>query len=72
MDRKTLLEAVRRGPVRVGMNDGTSYVIPTIEFCLISDIAAYVLVKDQEDGKLRAKHLALVCMVSIDELEHAN
>lgn len=72
MDRKTLLEAVRRGPVRVGMNDGSSYVIPTIEFCLISDIAAYVLIKDQEDGKLRAKHLALVCMVSIDELEHAN
>ena len=72
MDRKTLLEAVRRGPVRVGINDGSSYVIPTIEFCLISDIAAYVLIKDQEDGKLRAKHLALVCMVSIEELEHAN
>ena len=72
MDRKTLLDAIRHGPVRVGMNDGSSYLIPTIEFCLVTDIAAYVLVKDPDDGKLRAKLLALVCMVSIDELEHAN
>ena len=72
MDRKTLLEAIRRGPVRVGMNDGSSYMIPSIEFCLVSDIAANVLLKDAEDGKLRAKVLALVCMVSIEELEPAN
>ncbi|HUP82169.1 MAG TPA: hypothetical protein VM260_26690 [Pirellula sp.] len=72
LDRKTLLETVRRGPVHVGMNDGSSYVIPPIEFCLISDMAAYGLIKDQEDGKLRGKHRALVCMVSIEELEHAN
>lgn len=67
MDRQTLLEAVKRGPVRVTMNDGSKYEIPSLEFCAVGDIAAYVLLRG-EDGKLRARHLALVCMVEIEEL----
>ena len=70
MDRVTLVEAIKRGPVRVTMNDGSQFEIPSLEFCAVGDIAAYVLLRG-EDGKLRPRHLALVCMVQIEELSVA-
>ena len=66
MDRKTLVEGLRNGPLRVTMNDGAKFEIPSLEFCAVSDIAAYVLLRDPEDGKLRGRHLALVCMSQIE------
>lgn len=70
MDRETLLEAIRKGPVIVHMNDGSKFEIPSMEFAVVGNIGAYVLVKDA-DGKLRGRHLALVCMVQIEELAEA-
>ena len=67
MDRTTLVNAIKNGPVRVTMNDGSQYEIPNVEFCVVSDIAAFVLVRNA-DGKLGAKILALVCMLSIEPL----
>jgi hypothetical protein len=67
MDRETLWEAVKEGPIRVTMNDGQTYDIPSPEFVTVGDIAAYVLVRSP-DGKLRAKRLALVCMTTIEEM----
>jgi len=67
MDRETLLDAVRAGPVEVTMNDGQTFEIPGIEFCIVDDIAAYVLTR-REDGSWKAKILALVCMTAITPL----
>jgi hypothetical protein len=68
MERTTLLEALKRGPVKVYMNDGSAFVIPSLEFAVVSDIAAHVLFRDT-DGKFRTHILGLVCMGRIEELE---
>ncbi|MEQ1828733.1 MAG: hypothetical protein ABL921_22410 [Pirellula sp.] len=68
MDRTTLVDAIKSGPIRVRMNDGSEYIILSPEFCVVSEIAAHTLYKDDE-GKLRPRTLALVCMVSIEPLE---
>jgi hypothetical protein len=47
MDRDTLLKAVKAGPFRVFMNDGTWFDIPSSEMCLIDQISARLL--HQED-----------------------
>ena len=49
------------------MNDGSVFNVPSIELCAVTDISAY-LVTLAEDGKWRGRHLALVCMVSVEEL----
>lgn len=67
MDRSTLIEAQRRGPVRITMNDGSVFNVPSIELCAVTDIAAY-LVTLADDGKWRGRYLSLVCMVSVEEL----
>jgi hypothetical protein len=53
------------------MNDGSKYDIPSLEFCAVGNIAAYVLLKG-DDGKLCPRHLALVCMVQIEEMAEAS
>jgi hypothetical protein len=70
MNRQTLVDAIKAGPVRVFMNDGTSCEIPTIEMAIVDEIAAFVLTRDL-DGKYRARILALVCMTTIEPLTHA-
>ena len=45
-----LVKAIKRGLVRVTMNDGSKYDIPSLEFCSVGNIAAYVLLKS-DDGK---------------------
>ena len=62
-----MLDALRRGPVRITMNDGSVFSVPSIELCAVTDISAY-LVTLAEDGKWRGRHLALVCMVSVEEV----
>lgn len=64
MDRETLMEAIRSGPIEVTMNDGQTYTIESPEFCIVDDIAAHVLTQ-REDGSWKAKILSLVCMTSI-------
>jgi hypothetical protein len=69
MDRSTILEALKRGPVKVHMKDGSSFIIPSLEFAVVSDIAAHVLFRDS-DGKFRTHILGLVCMARIEEIEN--
>lgn len=67
MDRQTLLEEVKQGPIRVFMNDGSYHDIPSVEHCLVDQIAARVLYRD-DSGIWRTKVLALVCMSRIEHL----
>ena len=62
------MEAIKRGPVRVYMNDGSNFLIPKPEFAIVSDISAHILYH-AEDNKYRTHILALVCMGRIEELE---
>ena len=48
MDREELTAIVRQGPVRITMNDGASFEIPTSDFCIVSDIAASLLRKSED------------------------
>jgi hypothetical protein len=70
VDRETLADAIKEGPVVVHMNDGSRYEIPGPEFATVSDIAAAVLVRGA-DGKLRHRLLSLVCMCSVEPLAAA-
>jgi hypothetical protein len=70
MDYQTLTDAIKEGPVRVTMNDGRFFEIPSSEFAIVDSTAAHVLTR-AEDGKLRARILALVCMTSIEKLAAA-
>ncbi len=67
MDREELNELIKQGPVRIKMNNGETYDVPSIEFAVVGDIAAAVLVRG-EDNKLRTKHLTLVTMCSVESL----
>ncbi|MEQ1829658.1 MAG: hypothetical protein ABL921_27090 [Pirellula sp.] len=67
MDRDTLLDAIRKGPIRVHMNDGQHFDILNLEMAVVDDIAAHVLTRN-DDGKYRTKILSLVCMVSIESI----
>jgi hypothetical protein len=67
MDREELSHLIAQGPVRIRMNNGETVDIPHSEMATVSDISAAVLVRG-EDGKLRHRHLALVCICSVEEL----
>ncbi len=67
MDRETLMDAIHEGPVRVTMNDGQAFLIPSSEFAIVDETAAHVLTKEGH-GKYRARILALVCMTHIEKL----
>ncbi len=55
------------------MNDGRQFELPNTERVLVDDIAAHVLARCPDGGKLRTVTLALVCMTSIEPTEeHAN
>jgi hypothetical protein len=71
MDREALMEMIRSGPVRVRMNDGDEYDIPNPEFAVVSDSHAHVLVR-RPDGRLGARMLALVSIVSAEPYEPAD
>ncbi len=68
MDRDTLMEAIRQGPIEVSMNDGQKLIIRGVEFCVVDDIAAHILYR-AEDGSWKTKIAALVCMATIAPLE---
>ncbi len=70
MERKELAQMIAQGPVRIRMNNGDTVDIPNAEMATVSDISAAVLVRD-EDGRFRHRHLALVCICSVDELSEA-
>ncbi len=69
MDRKELMDAIRKGPLRIRMNDGSEYLIDGLETAVVSDIAAHVLYRDEQDNKYRAVILPLVTMAAVHPLE---
>ena len=71
MDRETVINAAKVGPIRISMNDGRIYDVPSIEFITADDIAAHVVTKSV-DGKFRTIYLSLVTMVSIESLVDSN
>jgi hypothetical protein len=56
MDRDELVHLIHQGPVRVRMNNGDVWDIPSAEFAIVGDLHAAVLVRD-DDGIRRAKIL---------------
>ncbi len=70
MDRETLINAIDKGPVRVYMNDGSSYEIPDHISVLVDSLIAYVL-HPREDCKLGAVWLSWVCMSRVENVEAA-
>ena len=67
MDRATLNTAISDGPIRVTMNDGSTYDIQDQKSILVDVTTAYVLQR-ATDGRLRALWLSLVCMVKVERL----
>ncbi len=67
MDREELMTLIRKGPVRILMNDGESYDVPNVEFTVVSDISASALYVGA-DGKMRMTHLPLVTMSGVEEI----
>ena len=55
MDRQTLVDAINSGPIKVTMNDGSAYVIPSAEFAIVDSMAAHVLTK-AEDGETESEN----------------
>lgn len=71
MDRDELIHSIQQGPVRVRMNKGDHWDIPSSEFAIVGDPHAAVLIRD-DDGVRRAKILSLVRMGSAERMEAAN
>ncbi len=71
MDRDELIHLIHQGPVRVRMNNGDVWEIPSAEFAIVGDLHAAVLVRD-DDGIRRAKILSLVCMCSAEPMERTS
>ncbi len=68
MDREELTAILRKTPIRIRMNDGCSYEVPSLEFASIGDIAASVLHRSP-DGKLRHVYLPLVTMCVVEPID---
>lgn len=71
MDRETLLQAIEHGPVRVTMNDGSSYDIDSLRDVAVDSSVCY-LMKRGDDGRYRAIWLSLVCMTKVEQMEVAS
>lgn len=71
MDRETLLSEIDDGPVRVHMNDGQSVVIEGHRDCAVDSMTAYVLYRDDADGRIKAHWLSLLAMTRIERITTA-
>lgn len=67
MDRETLLQAIEQGPVRVTMNDGSTYDIDGLREVAVDSTTCY-LMRRGADGRYRALWLSLVCMVKVEQI----
>lgn len=67
MDREELIKTISAGPVRIRMNDGSTYDVEKREFALVSDLTVAVLYR-ADDGKFRNVILPLVTMVAIEPI----
>ena len=53
MDRDELIHLIQQGPVRVRMNNGDVWDIPSAEFAIVGDLHAAVLVRDDDGASSR-------------------
>jgi hypothetical protein len=60
---------LQRTPIRIRMNNGDTYDLPSREFAIVGDYSMSVLVRD--DDRLLNKILALVNISEITEIEHS-
>ncbi len=67
MDRDTLNTTISDGPIRITMNDGSTYDIQDQKSMLVDATTAYVLQR-ASDGRLQAVWLSLVWMVKVERL----
>ncbi len=67
MDRDTLNQAISEGPIRITMNDGSTFDVVDPKTVLVDATTAYVLQR-AADGKMRAVWLSLVCMCKVERL----
>jgi len=71
VDRVTLTEAIKNGPVELFVNDDSRFVIQSSEFAIVDKRAAYVLTKDS-DGEMRTRILSLANITRIEVLDTAS
>jgi hypothetical protein len=57
---------IKRSPVRIRMNNGDTYEVPSPEFALVGDYSVAVLTRD--NGRMLNKLLALVNISGIVQL----
>lgn len=60
---------LRRTPIRIRMNNGDTYEVPSPEFAIVGDFSMSVLTRD--DGRLLNKILALINISEITELQES-
>ncbi len=68
MHRHELNELIKQGPVRIRMNNGDVWDVPSPEFGIVGDIHAHILHRDA-DNVLRGRILSLVAMCSAELLD---
>lgn len=56
---------IRRSPVRIRMNNGDTFDVPSPEFALVSDYSVAVLTRD--NGRMLNRLLALVNISDVSE-----
>ncbi len=72
MDREELLAAIRYSPVVIRMNDGSEFAVENVEQAMVTDVAAYVTIISESDGKRRAAILPLVTMSGVFPVDAAS
>jgi hypothetical protein len=60
---------LRRTPIRIRMNNGDTYEVPSPEFAIVGDFSMSVLTRD--NGRLLNKILALINISEITELQES-
>ena len=65
MEPDELRAWIRRGPVRIRMNNGDTYEVPGPEFALISDYSVAVLTRN--NGRMLNRLLALINISEVSE-----
>jgi hypothetical protein len=65
MEPDELRAWIRRSPVRIRMNNGDTYDVPSPEFALISDYSVAILTRD--NGRVLNRLLALVNISEVSE-----
>lgn len=62
---------IDQGAVCVHMNDGISFELADHKACAVDDTTAYVMYRDSESNRVKARWLSLVCMTRIEQVEAA-